>query len=1640
MTSQQFSSSSSFDPVLSGFCDERFHNYWFSQDHRRGFYTYPPNLGSVSSQNVDLNYCHIPPRNVPYSSFSGDFCRQLPYANHTVLPNRTPSNPWASVGNGDMYISSSPEYFSRFLNNSVPDCYNVQRSSTLPVPVYSSYSQLDREYRAGCNAGFSYGLNQNPSDIGFINEYSMMADPSQIQHPSYQRPAYPFQHKEIVSDGSDDCFPMSHNYSIDEIMRNTVASSAKLTSENRNSLGIQWSLLDNENYIQQPTFSCHSPSKEQYAPVWNFDTNRRADMFSKSTVVDYYAANKPEAVSRQTLAEISSLLSTGTGQTLTDFEVNGDGGGSRQADCKFSTSCAMISSANCSQMMNHVNTISTSACEFVCQSVPELPEPIEEPVIFTPTASMCDRHSSGIESTCCGGVPSECFVGMSNAVVGNTGVCEIPVDEVEQTGVTEGELRASCAESGDGIITVGTSVPSNAMHFESWQSQSDTSEETHLVSAISSAPVTTSETNVASKYAAGSREPMPEVTETTESHTVICDSDDTVSYASDDVIVLSPSPIADEPNVPVSMNSGTSTVKSCCRMQPTCILGNPTTDGLQLRSDLHPVVPKSLPVSLSCVGSHTVGVPDCRSLPSVPLASLDFTQFRNCDVLPSRAKSIVDHNCSVQTTSCQRHLSRYTISCISAASHQPSADHPTCGYVKPTFCHPPVTAVPGSVQLEEEHSYSADLKRLLYMSKSSQKDESKPRTFNMTVGGNSQRIMLENSQQRPLFQQRPMFLSLASSQSFPQHDIAQHNTQKCEVSANSFSRNVCSASLSRLPHISAAVRTNIKQNQGTYYKSSSLPVFRRNSSAMQLRGVTSRSNRTYSLRAATVLLRQLKQMKLLGYTPTHLSHRQLFSGRLSLLAQNREVIDLTGDDDGEEDTVETCERIFARTRRHRVATVPLLHRLRLNYCIRSSYANGCYYDPKHQSTKKTFAVDRSLPFYRCFVQTLLRNYRFTSSGLPVKIYPARPSFSFGNRDVCKAANSRTYKELVEKKQPVVALKRLDQSLLNKTGTVNIETLQLGVRAVAASHRSEAENCVRVTRANADRVQKFTADECTEKETNQEENVLVKLTANGRRHDELISLCHPVSVVLERLDRIKIQQLCEELRKPKSCCQDNQQSTQLGTETNVSNLDWTVIRVPRPNKVPILVIRASTLSTQNTSQNKVADKTSECPTRQMKSALKCLRTRSCTDGIRHLRSLAPATSEFNASKKRTWKKMSGCRKLRFQSSGFMSLRSGNRFDHILRCRHSAPVRRPPYRVSSKCSQKQSKSLSRSLSERSEHVRKIDSKLTERLHASESLVTGTSVEQDAQLLASDSNPKNTLLADLQPYDSLLNQDSPANSVSSDSDTVELSPYDSMDVTAVDQDLCLVPSASVPQNVFSADLLQRDSVFSDSLPEDYAAHNTIELSPHSVTDVNFYVNQDVRSVPSDLVPKNVLSTDLLPCNTVFGVDVPEDCGSSSSSTIDFSRHSSMDDLTIVYRSPLSDVGFNFDEPLLDQQEKIEGSLEAGNCSRKSDIYNDEGLKPLSYLDCDRVTVQPYPATASGSMRFSMVESSTSSGLLSCGLVAGDAENSGKLQITPLQLVDSANDGLEKQHSVNNSPSEFLDRDQKKCEMAALSPLKLS
>jgi len=1580
MTFHQSYSGYTFDPVFSGSFDERFHSFRFSQDHHRGFYSYPPNLGSIPSQNVDLNCYPIPTRNVPYPSFSGESFHQLPYVNHAVVPSRFPVDPWANLCSSDTYFATPPDNCSRFLNRSLHDCCNVQQNFTQPNHVHSGFLQLDDDNPVGCNAG----QYQQASDIGFLSSGYTVSNPSQMQY--FQCHASPFQQKETVNTRTNDCFAMPRNYSIDEIMRTVAVTSPNQRGEDGTAFGIQSSLLD-ENNMQWPSFSPYSPL-QLCASGPNFEANTGVDTLS--AVTDYSAegicGNKSESVSHQSLVEIPSFLSTG--RMLADFAVN-DSLSSGYQYCRSSSSCVIAPSVTDTQT-DHINTVPITAHGFTYRAVPEFPHSEEGPLALAPAIDTSDRLSTWAESTCgsetlsqCSTLTEQTFMAESGAVIDSSGGCAIPMKEDERIAVSTFETSMPLS----GAITVSTPAATSAtMEFRNCQLQTDGSEKTKIISAAHST-VILSELSVTG----GSREPMPEVMDSAESCAVTCESVDAVSNSSDDVIVLSPLPVTTEHSSPVFANPKSDVVTSdCCRMQPSSQPGCANAN-----QRLHLVLRSSLPNSLP-VSSHTV-----------PSTDHDFSNSRGHGVLQSRAKHIIDHNCGVHTTSCQLHLpvSQHAISCIPTTSQQLYADVTTGSSIHPMFCHPPITIVCDATHNIPlcQQSAQTELQRQLYMTPlSPQQNLSIPRTYSLTVESNNRRNVFENSQHKRI--QKSLLRLPASCQAVPQRGIAWCNARGCTMSPASASQNVRSVSSSALPIVSPVVRSNPNQNQCTnnhrYY---SLPVYRRDSCTLQLRGMALRKNGTYSIRAASIMLQRLKQAKLSDLPSARAARQHLLNRRLSSLSYNGAMIDLTADDDGDEDAVETCERIFARARRRKVR-MPSLWRPRQCFVRRSNLADASRCGSKYRSVKKTFAVDRSLPFYRCFVQQLLRNYRFTSSGVPVKVYGlflplAPPAVSFARRGAPSPAHSCT-KELARKQQPVVLLERLDPSVVKQYGVLAADCSSgeeecvrdaVNVSDSAAqklqSEDSSNKDSVPVSQncASTNHGQEMVEFDRTARENIREENFAVNPMANGRECDELISLCRPVSVTLERLDGHKIHQICKELCENEHS-KDIQSLKRPGTESSASELSWTVTQIPRANKVPILVIRSLSL-TQSASWKKVAEKTDACTTRQLRSALKCLTTGSSTGapstagGIQHPGNEAPVSSKFNTSSKRISKKLSGRRKLRFRSSALVSLRSRNYDGHFLRRRISATVIRPRCQNSLKRNQKQSKS-SKLLSKKAENLKKTYAKLTEHSYEPESSVT--TAELNDHLISSDLTPKNGLLTDSLPCDFVVNRNSPEDCESSDS-------------------------------------------------------NTVELSPRSTADVNSSVDHRLHC---DAVLNHALSTDFWPYNSVFN----EECESSDSNTVVVSPCSATDDLTIAYRSPLSDV-FDFGELSADEQERLEGSVEAADIDVKSSgtciaFDVDKELKPTSYVDCEGVISQLYSTTVSRLTQSpgDTVESSAFPKSFSCGLVMSSAVNSEQLQPTPVRFMNYVNDGLQRLCTINNSSSEFADKDRRKCEMAASVPVDIA
>ena len=221
----------------------------------------------------------------------------------------------------------------------------------------------------------------------------------------------------------------------------------------------------------------------------------------------------------------------------------------------------------------------------------------------------------------------------------------------------------------------------------------------------------------------------------------------------------------------------------------------------------------------------------------------------------------------------------------------------------------------------------------------------------------------------------------------------------------------------------------------------------------------------------------------------------------------------------------------------------------------------------------------------------------------------------------------------------------------------------------------------------------------------------------------------------------------------------------------------------------------------------------------------------------------------------------------------------------------------------------------------------------------------------------------------------------------------------------------------------------MLTDSLPCDFVVNrnlldddvssdsNTVELSPRSTMDANSFVDDELHT---DAVLNHALSADFWLYNSEFN----EEREPSDSDTVILSRCSSTDDLTIAYRSPVSNV-LDFDEPSVDERERSGGSLEAGSVGEMSSMIAsdiDQELKAVSNAYCDEVISQPYCTTVSGLMQ-SPSNAVKSSESLTCGLVTSSV-NSEQLQTTPVQLVGSATQGFEKQSAVNSSSCEFADK----------------
>jgi len=1469
MAFHPLSSVCNFDQVFSGSYDERFQKLQFPPDYHHSFCTYLPNSNNMLSQNIYADYNQMFARNAAYSSLFAEPCHQLPCSNPQLLHNMFQSNAWTSVGSSVATPLSNSNQFIN-INNSLYDSLNMPRSFSLPDPSYHSFSHhLDHEHLAGCNAY----LNHQNSDYHTPNSGSFVASCPQMQR--YQHPSYLSQGTDTFGTTHHPALPL--HYSVDEIMQNTVTSCPPLTGED-----IQTSLIDRDN-TQQTTFYNCSPPNQLHVLGQNFEVGDRTDMLSESSIIDYSAddayVNKSISVSHQNLTDIPTVF--GTDRVLTDCAVDGCRHNGH-ADCMASSSC-MLSSVSEAHVSSNSDTMSLDADDYLCQAMSEVPQPRKEPVECVPSVSASDRYAVGTEFTCYdrkSASPAQTAVYMSDVGASTSGF-EVPLKEDEHITVNDIELDTICA--------INSALPS--------------------------------ELNGADKQVANGQEVV-----TTQPDVVNCQPVEAFSNTSDDVIVLSPFPIASEPTAVFSVDPGTNTIKSSSIIQLTCIQPNTACD---LISAVHPIVSKSLPAVLPHVSSHSL----------------------------------------------------HMISSVANAT--------TCSYIKPVFHHPPITVTCSS--LRNGHQYEAHMNRekLRHWTPSAMLDKSlKLRPHNTNLSSNGQCIEIKNLQNSRLQKHVPLM-----SQAFPRYGVTHRNA--C--------RNINSVSTSQISRISSAIRTNLRQTLSTRYMPQ-FPLYRQGSSTLQLHDASLSKHGTYSITAARIILQRLKQARLSEIASLRAARRQMARDRrLSSVSRTGvsevpDVIDLT--DDTEDSAVETCESIFARTRRRMASSRPL-YRPRQTFLGQSYVADGSYCDTECQPEKKAFAVDRSLPFYRCFVRKLLRNFKFSANGVPVTMYPAFPEVmpSAASSHAAKAREppstdcSPTYKETVQKGKPLVVLKKLDQSVLNnlkKYGSVKIGTQHSGTYALAASPRIELENCVPLTDASQelqpyashDKVSAHTSQiavdakfdrtkqetdlketviskaaavgcdtqngvdiyhrqqiaefDWSEEENNQKENAVIKLMANTRQqHDDLVSLCRPVSVVLERLDETRVYNSSMDLCETKTFHQDRKEIARLETELSDNILNWTISQIPRANRIPIIIISAL--------RSSAPKKTSECCEHCLrKDTSKYLRTRDCTAGSQCVHNFAPHCSKLDTSQSKKLKKMSGSQKLYSARSLSMSLRSSHvrRRSHIL-----MPVTRPASQISSKHGKNHTKSLSKLFVKRAGSGKsKYHSKLMDHLH-----------------------------------------------------TVHCGE-------------CFTPSGSSAQNnALSGNLLTRDSFFHKHLLND------------NVSSTSNTVVSSSTDVMNCLTSKNALMTDLLTYHSVYSEDLQqqEDCPLSDSDTILLSRHSSVDDLTIPYRSPLN--LYDSDESSLDQQDWIDGNLEADVNDNKFDrqpLDSDQELRPPSS---------------------NLAESCTFSESLDCSLITSYSMDSQRMQPTPVQLIGPVNAKPETQHSVNKSLSEFMDSDQTKNGMAALVSVKV-
>jgi len=1515
---------------------------------------------SILSPNIDSNYNHISSGNAAYSSIFSEPCHQLPYSNPPLLHNRFQSDAWTSVGTHETYVTTPLCSSNQFINNSLYDCYSVQRSLSLPDPAFRSFSQqLDREHLSG----YSANLSQQYSDFHPLNSGSVIASYPQIQH--YQHPAYLVQGTDNI--GTNQYTAVPHHYSVDEIMQNTITSSAQLISEQRNVHGIQRSLPDGGN-VQQMTFCNYSPSNQLHVLGQDFDD--RTNMFPKSCIThssagDTSITSMAISTGSQSLTDISAAL--GSERKLRDCAVNGcmrNG----CAGCMASYSCTLssVSEAN-------IDMVSSTGDDFLCTPMPEMPKSEEEPVTCVPSVNCSGKCSFGAESIHSSRIsasPIQTDAGVSDIGAINSG-SKAPVKEDEHIGMTDIELDTPCVTLND-IFTTSAPAVSAAL-----QLLAESSKNSRVISAVNSA--VPSEVNASDKQVTNRQEAV-----TAQPDAVNCQPVDAFSNSSDNLIVLSPFPIDSEPTAAISMNPGTTTVHSSPQMQSAST--QPKAD-CHLLSGVYPIVPKSLPSGLPYVSS------------------------------------------------CSSHM-------ISSL-----ADITTSSYKKPMFRHPAVTVTCNS--LGKGHQYATEMKRerVLHLTRTSVADKSlKLRMYNMTQSSNERCNELKNLQHSRL--QKPV---PAKSQVFSQRGITHHNA--C--------RNIDSILTSGVSHISSTVRTNLTQNHTTCYMPR-FPLCRQGSSTFQLSDASVKKHGTYSIAAARAVLQRLKQTRLSDIISARAPrYQQLLKRKFSSVSQTGvseapDVIDLT--DDTKDNAVETCENIFALTRRRMTSSNRFVQRPRQNFLgtSMSCVSDGSRADTRHQQGKKVFAVDRSLTFYRCFVQKLLRNFKFSPSGAPVAVYPAVPEM-MPSAPPSTAGTARKrpstdrisiYKELMQKGNPVVKLNKLDQSVLNnlkKYGSIKICTQHSSTCALPASPRIVLENCVPHvdaseklrpyeshaymsqsavdskfdwTKEEIDRKEtmktKAAAVECefehesnvhdshngigiyhrqqiaefdwTEEENNQKENAIIKITANRQQqYDDLVSLCRPVSVVLERLDNTKIYSSSTDLCETETCHQ--KQIAELETQLSVSNHNWTIFQIPRANKVPIIIIRSVPPSALKSCQNKVAKKTSKCRTHFLrKYTSKYLRTRNHSVGIGCGRKFAQRRSKLDIPQPKT-----GSRKLHSAHSLSMSLRSS-------RILQSCHILMPVTRMSSKYSKQHTKHSEQFMKRSGIGNSKYRSKLTDRLHKGEGLITSVDLSECSVFL--DSTSVNDLPAIL-PYDS-------------DNNMVEQAPHFPLNVTtSVDGGVCFAPSDSAQNNVLSGSVLTGSSFFHKHFSNDSLSLNSNAVISSSAD----LMNSVDQHMSVSLASKNALTSDLLTYRSVCSEDLQEqeDCVSSDSDTIVFSRHSSMDDVTIPYRSPLNDL-FDSDEPTLDQQGQLDINLEAGVDDKKfhlETLHSNEELRPtLSDLG----------------------ESCTFSELLDSSLITHYSMDSERLQPTPVRLIGPVDAKPETQHSVNNELSEFIDGDQMKHGIAGL------